>query len=1100
MTRLRDIYLLALLSLVAAPSLLAQSGQAELEVVVRDPAGLAVSGATAVLEDLGRGRELTGVSGADGSVRWLGLLPADYRLRVASEGFQATERDAIRLQTGERVALEIRLPLEGRSEALEVRASTPVLQTGRGGVATVVDSKLVLNAPLDGRNFVPLVATLPGVALPRGSAFPRLNGSRPRTNEYIYDGLSVLQPEPGQVAYYPILDAIEEFRVDLNSYSAEYGRSNGGVIQVRHKSGSNDFHGTLFEFLRHEKLNARNVFAAGGAKPSFRRNQFGYVLGGPIRRNRTFFFTEYQGSRLRTGRTLISAVPTALERQGDFSASSAAVYDPATTRNGPGGVERDLFANATVPLARIDPVAAAVLARYPAPNRPGANNYLRQASEAQDQDQLGLRIDHDVSSRHRVHGRWAHFWDTTSPVAPLPDGSGRIASGTLGDSHTRSNVLAAEHSWTIGPRALNQLRVGHTTRDFDSSMLRTGRSPLEALGLPGVPTSAFDDVLPTFAPDGYQQIGPSASSNVDFSTSVTQILETLSLIRGSHSVKLGADIRLQRLNMVQPANPTGSFRFTAPQTGLPSAPGSGSSVASLLLGQTQSFQIDWQERSLQPRAQNAELFVQDDWKAAQRLTLNFGLRYTMNAPSTEKRDQAALFDLDSQQLVFLGRDGESRSARRMHWGNFGPRFGLAWRAQDRLVVRAGYGLAWFEMAGITTPFTTPFFPFIQTLGESSLDNLSPAFRLADGPSVVPAPIGPDAGLGQGVFGVDRNHGSGYSQQWNFTLQRSFGSATSWQIGYIGSKVTSLGVPDGNLNQLTADQLSLGAALLENVANPFLGEIPASSSLGRETLTRAQLLKPWPRFTTVSLYRNNIGHSVYHGLQTSLERRFEAGLTFRVSYTFSKLIDDASSVFSASALTGPVANFSIADSRNRTLERDVSRGDIPQVLAASWVWEPKAADRLRGWKRSLLRNWKLGGIARLQSGIPVPVEQQPNYNAFAGFGSQRPNRLRDPNLPRDEQTTARYFDTSAFALAPQFTLGNSSRHPVRGPGWRTLDLMLGRTFALTERVGLEMRVQSFNVTNTPSWGDPNGSFGAKTFGSITSAGDPRVFEVAAKVRF
>ena len=308
------------------------------------------------------------------------------------------------------------------------------------------------------------------------------------------------------------------------------------------------------------------------------------------------------------------------------------------------------------------------------------------------------------------------------------------------------------------------------------------------------------------------------------------------------------------------------------------------------------------------------------------------------------------------------------------------------------------------------------------------------------------------------------------------------------------------MPDGNLNQLTTQQLSQGALLLESVPNPFLGEIPASSSLGRATLTRAQLLKPWPRFTAVSLYRNNIGHSSYHGLQSAVGRRFQEGLTFRLAYTFSKLIDDASSVFSASALTGPIESFSIADSRNRALERDVSAGDIPHVLAASWVWEPSWGERLHGWRRALGKGWKLGGIARLQSGVPVPVEQRPNFNAFAGFGSQRPTRLRDPRLPAEVRTAERYFDVAAFAAAPRFTLGDSSRHPLRGPGWRTLDLMLARTFAVSERVGLELRAQCFNVTNTPPWGQPNGILGSAGFGAITAAGDPRVFEAAAKLRF
>lgn len=1093
--------LLLLTYVVAVRMVWGQAGTAELEVVAVGPADMAVESATVSAEEAGRGRRWTAATDARGSARLLGLPPGTYRLTVESPHFQTRSSDAIRLRTGDRSTLRIRLQLEGRTESVEVRAERPALETGRGGVAAVVDEKLVEGLPLDGRNFIPLIATLPGVALPRGSAFPRLNGSRPRTNEYVYDGVSVLQPEPGQVAYFPAIDAIEEFRVDLNSYSAEFGRSNGGVVQVRHKSGSNDFHATLFEFLRHERLNARNVFATDAEKPRFRRNQYGLTAGGPLRRNRTFFFTEFQRSRLRTGRTLLSTIPTALERAGDFSRSAAAaIYDPETTVAGADGIERELFPNARIPASRLDPVATATTRRYPAVAQPGANNFRRTGSEAQNQDQLGLRVDHDFAAHHRVFGRWAGFRDQTLPVTPLPDGSGRIASGPLGNSRTRSHAFVAEHSWTIGPRALNQLRVGHTRRTFASAMFRTGRSPLEELGLPGLPDSAFPGVLPSFTADGFQQIGPSANSNVDFGTSVTQIVETLSLIRGSHSLKLGGDIRRQRLNMLQPRDPAGRFRFTAPLTGLPSEPLSGNAMASMLLGRVESFRVDLQDEFLRPRARNVELFVQDDWKASSRLTVNLGVRYTLNVPSTEKDDRAAVFDLESEELRFLGRDEQPRAARKMHWGNWGPRLGLAWRARKSLAVRAGYGLAWFEMAGITTPFTTPFFPFIQTIGEASLDSLSPAFRLADGPAAERLEATPSAGLGQGVFGVDRNTGSGYSQQWSFTVEQTLGGSMSFEVGYLGSSVTRLGVSDGNLNQLTAEQLAQGAALLETVENPYVGEIPASSSLARATINRAQLLKPWPRFTAVSLYRNNTGHSTYHGLQASVERRLRAGLTFRLAYTFSKLLDDASSVFSASALTGPVVDFPIADSRNRKLERDVSRGDIPHVFVASWVWEPKLAGAARGWRRALLDDWRLGGIARLQSGIPIPIQQQPNFNAFAGFGSQRPNRLRDANLPAEQRTTSRYFDTAAFAVAPRFTLGDRTRHPVRGPGWRTFDLMLARVFPLAEGAELEFRAQAFNVANTPPWGEPNGTLGSPAFGSVTSAGDPRVFELALKVRF
>ena len=413
-------------------------------------------------------------------------------------------------------------------------------------------------------------------------------------------------------------------------------------------------------------------------------------------------------------------------------------------------------------------------------------------------------------------------------------------------------------------------------------------------------------------------------------------------------------------------------------------------------------------------------------------------------------------------------------------------------------------MTWIEQAGITTPFTTPLFPFIQTLGQQTPDNINPAFVLSQGPTVRPQAATVDAGLGQGVFGVQRNNGSGYAQLWNGTLQKTFGENWSLSIGYLGSKLTRLGVPDVNLNQLTVEQLALGSQLTQQEANPYFGQIPANTSLGTPAITRGQLLRPYPRFTTVTLYRNNIGHSTYHSFQSHVEKRFSQGLTFTAAYTFSRLIDDAGAVFDAAVLTGPVANFQAADSFNKRLEKDVSTGNVPHVLAIGYVYElpfgkgrPRA---LSGWRDAVADGWQLGGIARAQSGSPLAVTQATNLNAFAGFGIQRPHRLTSPALPLDQRSTARWFNTAAFAPAAQFTIGNSSRNPVVGPGYKALDLMLGKTFLITERVRTEIRAEVFNATNTPPLGNPNGSFGAAAFGSITTALDPRVFEFVLKLQF
>jgi hypothetical protein len=1073
---------------------------------------LQVGGAAIDLVNAGTKGKLAVQSGTDGTYHFFAVSAGTYRITVVKEGFATLNRDGIVVRVGDQISLDLELRVGEVSQSVQVTAAAPLLQSSRGTASFVVEQKKVVALPLDGRNFVPLIALSPGVNLPPGNLLPRVNGSRPRTSEYIYDGISVLQPEPGQVAFYPIVDAIEEFRVETNSPSAEYGRFNGGVIMVNQKYGSNDLHGTLFEFFRNEALNARNLFATTGAKPRFRRNQYGFVLGGPIQKNKTFFFVDWQGTRLDTGIVRTSTVPTTAQKRGVFTQT---IFDPRTTRQTATGYVRDPFPGNTIPTSMFDPAARAVMDRYPAPNvfnganEAAANNYRRVGSDTTAQDQFDVRIDRNFGERHRVFGRYSYLRDDSEPATPLPDGSGTFTALFIGKTLTRADSVVAEHSWNLASTIVNQLRFGFTRRGFNRSSLNTGQPATQESQIANIPLTSFSGVLPTYDVIGLQQLGPPANGNASFTTSVTQFIDNFSWIKGSHSLKAGTDIRLERLDVLQPPSPTGNFQFTNIFTAGLNAAGTpvantGNSYASFLLGQVTRFTIDAQSEILGPRATIAEFFLQDDWRVARRLTLNLGVRYTLNVPSTVANNEGAVFNLQRQQLDYFGQNGFPRSARDLETLNFAPRVGVAYRLTDSFVLRSGYSLTWIEQAGITTPFTTPVFPFIQTLGQQTLDNINPAFVLSQGPTVVPQPPVPDAGLGQGVFGVQRDNGSGYAQQWNLSLQKTFAENWSVEVGYLGSKLTRLGVPDVNLNQLTVEQLALGSQLTQQVPNPFYDQIPPNTSLGTPTIARAQLLRPYPRFTTVTLYRNNIGHSTYHSFQSRIEKRFSRGLTFTAAYTLSRLIDDAGAVFDSAVLTGPVANFQVADSFNKRLEKDVSTGNVPHIFSSGFVYElPFGRGRVRslsGWQDLVAGGWQLAGIIRFQSGSPVAVTQATNLNAFAGFGIQRPNRIADPTLPSDERTTGRYFNTAAFTQAPQFTIGSSSRNPVVGPGYTAADLMIGKTFTITERLKTEFRAEAFNVTNTPPLGNPNGSFGNAAFGSITTALDPRVFEFVLKLHF
>ncbi len=1133
-------YLLFLILLSAAIpiSSYAQAGNGEMTGEVKDPAKTTVAGAQVVLKEVSTNLAYRTTTNERGIYHYSHLKPGTYTLIVEKEGFQKYQQEGITVRTGELIRADVSLAVGTVTTSVVVKEDAPLMRTESATMGQVIDSAAIPVLPLNGRTFVNLVGLAPGIALPPGSALPRLSGSRPRTNEYLYDGIAVLQPEPGQVAYFPIIDAIREFNVQTNDSNAAFGRFNGGVVNLTTKSGSNGYHGTVFEFLRNEALNARNLFApattANPNKPEFRRNQYGFVMGGPIKKDKTFFFVDYQGTRQLIGRVVSSTVPTVAERGGDFSALLAApLYrtpggtvttvptgnTPITSKDTDGNTiqvrqgmvfrptDHLAYAGNEIPEGTFDPAAASLLDSYPQPTKSGlANNYTRRGNEPDNQDQFDIRIDHRFSARDQVFGRYSYFQDFTEPVTPLPDGSGVVTSGAaLGPQDTQAQSIAGNYVHLFSPIFTNEFRAGYTRRRVNRAALLLSSPPSESLGIPGIPTDgAFANELPTFTVSGYQQLGPSANTASYFRTDVTEIADTASYTRGRHSFKFGVDNRISRLDVTQPPSPTGLFAFNTLFTNLNGVTGTGSALASFLLGQVQQFSIDLQQNVMEPRAWFQEWFVQDDWRVSSKLTLNLGLRYTLNFPSTEVHNQGAVFDLNTQLLNYLGQNGYPRSSRVLQWKDFGPRIGLSYMLTEKTVVRSGFGLTYFDQAGITTPFTNPQFPFVQTTSQATLDNVTPAFVLSGGPNVQPVGLTPNAGLGQGVFTVDRHLGSGYVQQWNLAIQRELGRNLAVEFAYVGSKATHLGDPDASVNQLTPEQLAEGSPLLAKVNNPFYGEIPASSSLGQKKITVAQLLKPYPEFTGVTYFRNNIGNSSYNAFQAKLEKRFSNGLQFLVGYTRSKLIDDASSVFDSSIFTGPVANYPVANAFNRRLDRAVSNGDIPNVFVASWMYElpigPGHNLNPTGVAGKFTNGWQIAGIVSLQSGLPLAVTQVTNFNAFAGYGTQRPSCVAATSLPEGKRTTAEYFNVAAFAITPQFELGTCSRNPVRGPSYQDTDLALIKRTMITERYSMDFRAEVFNFTNTPPLNAPNVVAGAAGFGSITSAGDPRVLQFALKFNF
>ncbi len=1076
---------------------------------VTDGSGASIQGAAVELVESSTNLRLKTVTSQAGDYGFSQLNPGSYRLEVTAAGFERMVQSGITASVGQTVTANLTLHSGSDQQTVTVTSDVPLLQAATSDIETHVPGSAVIAMPLNTRNFVQLTTLAPGVALPPGTLLPRINGGRPRTNEYLYDGISALQPEPGQVAFFPILDDIAEFTVEANGVPAEFGRFNGGVVNVATRAGGNQFHGSLYEFFRNEDLNARNYFSSTGAKPEYRRNLYGATLGGPVLHDRMFFFGDYQGIKQLVGKTVTSTIPTLNERKGIFTGVSH-IYDPNASQVVAGKTVRPEFVNDVI-TEPLDPVARALLARFPTPTTSGAaNNYTRTANDADHQNQLDFRVDGAFRDKDRAFVRYSYYNEVEQPITYLPEGSGPTVTAVFGTTGAAglSNVLGQQtvvnETHTFTAHLLNDFRAGYTRRGNTTGGPTLGDTASSALGIPGIPTNAaFNNALPLFTFTGFQQLGPAASTFAQYQTAVWEMVDTAVWTRGRHTLRTGIDFRWYQLNTVAPPNPTGSFAFTTTGTDQQGVTGSGNAIASFLLGQVDTFSIDLQTSKLRPRDHIEEFFAQDDWRVSDRLTLNLGARWTLHFPSTEKNNQGAVFNLATQQLDYLGVNGFPKSARELHYTNVAPRVGFTYGLTPKTVVRSGFGIVFIDQSGITTPFTAPQFPFIQNVQQKTQDSVNAAFALSHGPSVAPIALTPNAGLGQSVYTAKRTAGSGYVEQWNLGFQRAITNSLSVDVAYVGSHIVHVGIPDANLNQLTAAQLAQGASLLTKVTNPYYGQIPVSSSIGGTTVTTAQLMLPYPRFLNVATYRNNSGTTNYNALEAKVEERLSRGIYLLFAYTHSKLIDDASSVFSSTVLSSPNSSSLIAaDAFRPSLERDSSQGDMPNVTSASLIYDLPAGRNHRfassGMGNFLLGGWAFNGIASLQSGMPVTVTQATNNNAFAGFSLQRPNIVANPHLASG-RSPAKFFNTAAFATAPQFAIGTASRNPVRGPSYRDLDVALVKHTAVSERTKVEFRAELFNVLNLAAFSQPNGSFGAAAFGTITSTTtDPRVVQFAVRV--
>lgn len=1068
-------------------SALAQQDTGTIVGTVLDPGGAVVPGATVRLTNIATNISVALTTDSSGVFTSPPLRIGNYRMEVEVSGFKKSIRDGIGLRVQDRLNLDVRLEVGEVTQTVEVTgASDVLLQTQTSSVGQVIETQAIVDLPLNGRNYIQLITLTAGAFVPApmntiwNDQFVAINGNRAMLNTFLLDGVNNNTTDNSNPAIIPPPEAIAEFKVQTNAMAAEFGRSAGGAINVSIKSGTNLYHGNVFEFIRNDKLDANNFFNSGRAKPPFRQNQFGFTLGGPISKDRTFFFGDFQGTRLRRGRTEVRTVPNLDERLGDFTRSGVTIYDPLTSRANPNGAGfiRDPFAGNLIPDNRISAAAKKVIALYPRPNVAGVrtNNFIGNSKLSSDTDQFDIRVDHQFSQNDSMFGRVS-----VSEADHINPGSlETVASGTFrfpsnGSTPGRGGALGYTH--TFSPRLINEVRAGFARLAWFGQVFDPATRGAELIGIPGVPKTDQTFGLPLFNVSGLESLGDQGLLPVVRGKNVFNYLDNLTYIRGKHSFKTGVDVRFTQFNINQPGGPRGNFTFNGVFTRLPAAPaGTGSGTADLLLGYADGATLS-NSVTIGVRIRSYSGFFMDDWKVSQKLTLNLGLRYDLVTPPVEAKDRQLAFDLQRGQLVFAKAGSyRDRAFTDVDKNNFAPRVGFAFQATPSTVVRGGYGIFWaFEDNGTFNPAFN--YPYRFTVSyPSDQVNPSSAIRLDTGfPSNALTEFIPQfASYGSRDF----NLRPAYVQQWNLTIERQVHSILLG-ASYVGNKGTQL-------------------ARLKQVNQP----VPGAGGVN----TR----RPYQGFGSINNLESS-GNSIYHGLLLKAEKRFTRGLSFLGSYTYSKAIEDSGSP----ALDSIPSAGSDApqDPRNLRLERGLSPHDVRQRFVYSGVYELPFGRGKTFMKDAssvadaFLGGWQLNGVVTLQTGRHFTFSNSVDQSN-TGSSNARANAARDPRLPKSQRTLQRFFDTSAITLPAQFTYGNAGRNTGEGPGQVNMDLSLFKSFFFgRDNSGhfrpneLQFRVEAFNVSNTPQFQNPNRILGTSQFGSITDlVNSPRQIQFALKFFF
>jgi hypothetical protein len=1121
---------------------LAQEFRATLQGTIADPTQAAVPNAAVTLKNQETGLQRDTTADGAGHYVFPFVAPGSYSMTVSAAGFKTTVRDGIRLSVNDNLKVDVAMPLGQASDTVQVTGDVATVQAESSSLGSVISEKIIDSQPLKGHSSLFLYMAAAGVVGNRYLEDTRptdtgtnvlftANGSPPATGEVSVDGVSNTV-NVGRGLYLspwvPSTGAVGEIKMLMGTLPAEYGRAAGVFTNVVIKSGTNDLHGGLYEYLRNSAVDANLFFPRGQGQKivPYNANVFGGSIGGPIiipklynGRNRTFFFFSYEGAREGNGQGPSLSVPTQKMRQGDFSEFGGVIYNPFSVHSVNGAPTRDPLPGNIVPTSLQDPVAQKMMDFWPAPNNPNVNratpwvnNYVQSSKWPTRNNVWIMKFDHKLSDKHQLFLRTntgTGFFNFNYDFPGLATPGRNVV-------HRPNKGIALDDTFLISPSTVLDTRVGLAYGKEQQQPFSAGFD-LASLGFnPSFIKATQFQNFPTIGVSGFESLGGvgwKEQPGYNYS-----LQSSLSMQRGKHLYKTGVQFNLLRGNFLSNNNPSGSFSFNQAQTGGPRADtpaaGSGLAMASLLLGYASGGSID---SATGVSIQNfySGLFFQDDFRATSKLTFNLGVRWDYQSPATERYNRTTRgFAYNTASplqvpglklnggLLYAGVNDVPRGLYNPDWKQWAPRIGIAYSVSSKTVLRAGYSISYLPLVGAVyaTGYSNTTSMVTTQDGITPKDLLRNPFPTGQLPA-----IGNSQGLatlvGQNISFVDPSDRTPKFHNWHFDIQRELAPRTVLTVSYVGSRAWDLSAAptdfttaiNENVNQVNPRYLSMGTALLAPVPNPFFGII-TNGALAGSTVQQSQLLKPYPQFTGVTRMAPAFGNSHYQSAQIQLEKRTSHGVTALVSYTVAKNISDLTNAGNA---------------YDRQAERGLAQFDVPQRLTVTASWDlpfgqkrrfggnmPRALDLLAG-------GWMLSTFQSFQGGFPLSFGLA---RSTAGANSGRPNAAGNPAEGISGPIVNRlrnYFNVSAFAQPTDFTYGNVSPYigTVRSPGMDNIDATLSKNFRITEKLKVDFRASMFNVMNHPVFSGPGTSLGNANFGVISSQANlNRQFEFTAKVLF